>query len=266
MASVAYPNIPDESLAAVAPAVGSPKSAVSWAAIIAGAVVASATSLVLLILGSGLGLALASPWSAPSVTSFTVMAGVWFIVIQWAASAIGGYITGRLRTRWIDLHTHEVFFRDTAHGFLAWSLSTVLVAALLIAAGSSALGGGSRDASAPNAYALDALFRSTQAESADPAPTRAEAARILARAAANGGLTADDRHYLGAVVAARTGVSVADGEARVDDAVTAVKTATDSARKAASATALFTALAMVIGAFIASVAAALGGQLRDEHP
>jgi hypothetical protein len=265
VASIAFPTIPEEP--AVVPAAGGPRSAVSWAAVIAGAVVASAASLVLLILGSGLGLAMASPWSAPSATSFTVMAGVWFIIIQWAASAVGGYITGRLRTRWTDLHTHEVFFRDTAHGFLAWSLSTVLVAALLISAGSSALGGASREAGAgSDAYALDALFRSPLTDSAASAPTRAEAARILARATANGGLTADDRRYLGGVVAARTGVSAAEAEARVDDAVTAVKSAADSARKAASATALFTALAMVIGAFIASVAAALGGQLRNEHP
>jgi hypothetical protein len=193
------------------------------------------------------------------------MAGIWFIVIQWAASAVGGYLTGRLRTRWTDTHTHEVFFRDTAHGFLAWALSTVLVAVLLISAGSSALGGG-KETGSPDTYALDTMFRTTAPDTAAAAPTRAEAARILARAAANGGLMADDRHYLGELVSARTGVSVADGEARVDDAVTAVRSAADSARKAASATALFTALAMVIGAFIASVSAALGGQLRDEHP
>ena len=262
MASTAYPVIPEESL--VAPAAGGPRSAVSWPAVIAGAVVASAVSLVLLILGSGVGLAMASPWSAPSVTSFTVMAGVWFIIIQWAASAVGGYLTGRLRTRWVDTHSHEVFFRDTAHGFLAWSLSTVLVAVLLIAAGSSALGG-AKEAAAPDTYALDSLFRTALPDGVSPT-TRTEVGRMLARAAANGGLGADDRHYLAEVVIARTGVAPADAEARIDDAVTAVKSAADNARKAASATALFTALAMVIGAFIASVSAALGGQLRDEHP
>jgi len=264
MTSISYTEITEQVVPAAA--VGGSRSAVSWPAVIAGAVVAAATSLVLLILGSGLGLAMASPWSAPSVTSFTVMAGIWFIVIQWAASAVGGYLTGRLRTRWTGTHTHEVFFRDTAHGFLAWALSTVLVAVLLISAGSSVLNGAGQPAAGADAYALDTLFRTAAPDTAAAVATRAEAARILARAAANGGLTPDDRQYLGQVVAARTGVSVADGEARVDDAVIAVKTAADAARKAASATALITALAMVIGAFIASVAAALGGQLRDEHP
>jgi hypothetical protein len=92
-------------------------SAVTWAAIIAGAVVASAISLVLIVLGSGLGFALASPWAAPSAITFTVMAGVWFVIVQWAASALGGYITGRLRTRWHGVHTHEVFFRAPRMGF-----------------------------------------------------------------------------------------------------------------------------------------------------
>jgi len=265
MASIAYPVIPEEPLTASVS--GASRSAVSWPAIIAGAVVAAATSLVLLILGSGLGFAMASPWGAPSVTSFTVMAGIWFIIIQWVASCVGGYLTGRLRTRWIDLHTHEVFFRDTAHGFLAWALSTLLVAALVASAGSFAVGSASREASAPDAYTLDSLFRSGQVDASPAAAaTRAEAARIVARATVNGGLLPDDRRYLGEMVAARTGLSVAEAEDRVDTVITAAKTAADNARKAASAAAIFTALAMVIGAFIASVSAALGGQLRDEHP
>jgi hypothetical protein len=246
---------------------GSSPSAVTWGAIVAGAVVAAATSLVLIILGSGFGLALASPWSAPSVTSFTIMAGIWFIVVQWAASGVGGYITGRLRTRWIGTHTHEVFFRDTAHGFIAWALSTVLVAVVLIAAGSMAAGAAARDTTNSAAVSADALFRSATPD-ANPAAgmTRMEAERIVARATVNGGLAPEDRHYLGQLVAARTGLTQADAEARVDTVVIAAKTAADDARKAASATSIITALAMLIGAFIASVAAALGGQLRDGHP
>ena len=265
MASIAYPIIPDEP--AVVAASGSSRSAVSWPAIIAGAVVAAATSLVLLILGSGLGFALASPWGAPSAASFTVMAGLWFIIIQWAASCLGGYLTGRLRTRWSDTHTHEVFFRDTAHGFLAWALATLLVAVIVASVSSFAAGAAGHEASSADAYAIDSLFRSPQIDtSASAAATRAEAARIVARATVAGSLTPDDRHYLGEVVAAHTGLTVSDAEYRVDTAITDAKAAADKTRKAASATAIFTALAMVIGAFIASVSAALGGRLRDEHP
>jgi hypothetical protein len=104
------------------------RSAVSWAAVIAGAVVTAAASLILLALASGLGFTLISPWPGAgiSVTTFTVTTAIGLIVVQWLASALGGYLTGRLRTKWVGTHTHEVFFRDTAHGLLMWALATKL--------------------------------------------------------------------------------------------------------------------------------------------
>ena len=128
--------------------VESSKSAVSWGAIIAGAVVAAAVSLILLALASGLGLASVSPWpnSGASLTTFSVMTAIGLIVVQWVASGFGGYITGRLRTKWTGTHTHEVFFRDTAHGFIMWALSTVLVASLLASATASLVGAGAHGA------------------------------------------------------------------------------------------------------------------------
>src|SRR5450631_3480611 len=119
-------------------------SAVSWPAIIAGAFVSAALSLILLALGSGLGLASVSPWpnSGASATTFTVMTAVWLIVTQWLASGLGGYVTGRLRTKWVGLHTHEVFFRDTANGFLTWASATVVGTVLLASVASSVVSGG----------------------------------------------------------------------------------------------------------------------------
>ena len=95
-------------------------SAVSWAAVLAGAFVAAAFSLALVALGAGVGLISVSPWSSnnPSVTTFTVLAAAWFIAVQLFAPGVGGYLAGRLRTRWARVHTDEVFFRDTAHGLL----------------------------------------------------------------------------------------------------------------------------------------------------
>src|SRR5690349_18596371 len=96
-------------------------SAVSWPAIVAGAFAIAAVGLILLALGSGLGLSSVSPWpsSGPSATTFGVYAAVWLIIVQWVSAAVGGYLTGRLRTKWVGVHTDEVYFRDTAHGFLA---------------------------------------------------------------------------------------------------------------------------------------------------
>jgi hypothetical protein len=103
------------------------QSAVSWGAIFAGALAALALSLALLGLAAGFGLKLASPWpgARPSLAEFTPILGAWMIVVQVLASALGGYLAGRLRTRWLNVHSHEVHFRDTAHGLLVWALSTV---------------------------------------------------------------------------------------------------------------------------------------------
>ncbi|HEY4212973.1 MAG TPA: hypothetical protein VGM84_15945 [Steroidobacteraceae bacterium] len=182
-------------------AVESPVAAVSWPAIFAGAFVAAAVSIMLVALGSGLGIAAVMPWPTrePSATAFAVSTGIWLIVVQWLASALGGYVAGRLRTKWVGVHTHEVFFRDTAHGFVTWAVATVFVAAIA-AAGASVVG-----AHAASGSALAALT-----------PESGQAAEV--------------------------------------------------ARKAAAAASIFTALSMVVGAFIASVAAALGGSQRDEHP
>src|ERR1700748_2341930 len=107
-------------------------SAVSWAAIIGGALAAVAITLLLVALGSGIGLSSVSPWSSsnPSATTLTLLAAVWLIIVQWLSSGLGGYLAGRLRTKWAGINRDEVFFRDTAHGFLAWALASVLVVVL----------------------------------------------------------------------------------------------------------------------------------------
>jgi hypothetical protein len=278
-------------------------SAVSWPAIFAGAFVATAASLVLVELGSGLGLASLSAWpnSGASAATFTVTMAIWLVVVQWLASGLGGYLAGRLRTKWANIHTHEVFFRDTAHGFITWAIGTVLVAIFVTSAGAAAITGGVHAATtvasaatgsaagsaaasssatpgdstiAP--YTLDGLFRSPRTESnssaASAAEQRAEAARILANGLATGDIPTADRTYLAELVAERTGVSATEAQRRVDNAIAQTKAAemkareaADTARKAAAQAAIFAALSMLIGAFIACIAAALGGQRRDVH-
>ena len=180
-------------------------SAVSWPAVFAGATVAIALTLVLFTLGAGFGFAAASPWGGPSPVAASAMTGIWLIVTQWLSSLVGGYLTGRLRVKWHGTHTDEVFFRDTAHGFLTWSVATVVIAGISARAASSTAG---------------------------------VAAQVAAEIAA---------------------------QAKAPISPEGAAMAADAARKAASAAAIVTAVSMLVGAFIASAAAALGGNLRDEH-
>lgn len=119
-------------------------SAVSWGAIVAGAAAAAALSLILLILGTGFGLSSVSPWahSGISATTFGVSTILWVTATQLAASGMGGYLAGRLRTKWVAVHTDEVYFRDTAHGFLAWAVASLVTAALLTSVIGSIISGG----------------------------------------------------------------------------------------------------------------------------
>jgi hypothetical protein len=116
---------------------------VSWAAVAAGAIVSCALTLVVLAFGIGLGLSVVSPWggSGVSATTFKIGTGLYLVVVAMLSSSIGGYITGRLRSRWIGVHSDEVYFRDTAHGFVAWALATVLGAVLLASPASNLLSG-----------------------------------------------------------------------------------------------------------------------------
>lgn len=273
-------------------------SGVSWSAIFAGAVVAAAVSLMLMVLGAGFGLSIVSPWSGAGVAAgtFAVSTAIGLVVIQWVASGLGGYVTGRLRTRWVDVHTDEVFFRDTAHGLLAWCISTLLVAALLafvaFGAGSAAIqatatvtAGAAQGAAAqsvassaadPTGYFVDMLFRQpadAPPATSDGAAARQEATRILVNGATTGTLPAADKTYLAQIVASRTGLGQADAERRVDETLAQVDAAAATARQAADAAreagltaAFLTFLSLLIGAFIASVSAALGGRLRDDAP
>src|ERR1035437_5848129 len=118
-------------------------SGISWAAVFGGAFVAAAISLILLALGTGIGLSSVSPWSNAGASASTIntAAILWLIIIQIIASAMGGYLAGRLRTKWATIHTDEVYFRDTAHGFLVWAVGLVITASFLASAATSIVGG-----------------------------------------------------------------------------------------------------------------------------
>jgi hypothetical protein len=281
------------------------QSAVSWAAVAAGAVGAAALALVLIAFGAGLGLSAVSPWSdsGVSASTFKTGTGIYLVIVAVMSSAVGGYLAARLRTKWVGVHTHEVFFRDTAHGFLAWAFATLLSASALssatafLANGTAAgLGGaasqGTRSVNPAEIY-VDKLFRTnavaqpaagssspTDSGNANPrapnnansgAPnsanlvqTRAEVLRLwTSDFRDNQDLSAADKTYVAQTVAARTGMSEVDAEKRVNDTITEAKTTADNARKGAAKLSFWLTAAMLFGAFAASLAAVEGGSLRD---
>ena len=195
-------------------------SAVSWPAIAAGTVVAA--SLVLVMLGAGIGFAALSPrlHAGTSATEFTLLMAIAYIVAQWLSAGIGGCVAGRLRTKWATLHTHGVFFRDTAHGLITWATATLLVSTVagLIAASSAgaaghvastagtaaASGAATQASSAPSVdpYDVDMLLRAANLDSplanaSEGAANnlRMQATRILAAGLATGDIPAADRTY-----------------------------------------------------------------------
>jgi hypothetical protein len=251
---------------------------VSWPAVAAGAVVSCALTLALLVFGTGLGLSVVSPWAGAGVsaTTFKIGTGLYLVVIAMLASSIGGYIAGRLRTRWIGVHSDEVYFRDTAHGFIAWAFASVLGAALLASPATSLIGGAASGATQATASAasqagpmdgyVDMLLRSDTpaAQNAGYAQdARGEILRLFSGLRNEGELKPADREYVSKVVAARTGLSQADADKRVSEVVTQAKTDLDAARKASAQLAFWLTASLLIGAFCASLAATEGGGLRD---
>jgi hypothetical protein len=251
-------------------------SGVAWSAVIGGAFVSAAFWLILLALGAGFGLSAVSPWSHVGVSSSAVgtAAIVWLIFIQVVASALGGYLTGRLRTKWALIHTDEVYFRDTANGFLAWAVAFVISVTFLASAAASMVGRVVQPASTaassgngaidPNAYFVDALFRSDHIglEHNDPA-AHAEAGRILAKALGQSQTAAADQDYLARLIAAKTGLGQPESAQRVSNVIAEVRQTEDAARKATAHFLLWLFLTLLIGAFSASYAATVGGRHRD---
>ena len=262
-------------------------SGLSFRAIVGGATAATAITVLLTALGAGLGLSSISPWSnfGVSATTFKVGSGIYLCCVAVMSSAFGGYLAARLRTRWIGIHSNEVFFRDTAHGFLAWAFATVLIAIALggavthIASGAlTGVGSDPRQAGAtanPAQLYVDKLFRvdnpsagASEAQASNNQQSngavRAEVLRLwTADFSANNDLSAGDKGYVARLVSARTGLGQADAEKRVNEVITEAKTAADRARRSAAQFSFWLAASLLLGAFAAALAAVEGGQLRD---
>ncbi|MDE1166221.1 MAG: hypothetical protein PW845_12700 [Pseudomonas sp.] len=275
-------------------------SGVSWAAIFAGAAGAAALSMILVLLGFGLGFSAVSPWAGHGMSAkgLGISTIVWLAFTQIVASGLGGYLAGRLRVKWASVHGDEVYFRDTAHGFLAWAVATLVTAVLLVGSVSSVVGGGvqagasvasgavsaiggaagagaSNGSNDPFGYFVDTLFRDDRPAAVSDDAAHGIVTRIFARTVNNGGqLSAEDRTYLAQLIAQRTNLSQAQAEQRVDqvygqarqaveDAKLAAQKAADTATKVAAWTSIWMFIALLCGAFFASLSATYGGRRRD---
>jgi hypothetical protein len=275
---------------------GSGSSFVEWGAVIAGGAMAAALSFVLLTFGSAIGLSFVSPWANTGASTRLIasLAVFWVMAQQIGSAMVGGYIAGRMRSRWGETTEHEVEFRDGLHGGLVWAVGIIISAALLLSAagavartGAEAAGQVASAASRNSdllAYQADVLLRTAGVRPAGATPTatptpaspqpstqdvglRAEVLRIMAKSVAVGTLSAPDRSYLAALVAQRTGLSQAEADKRVNDAYAeasrATKEAADKARHAAILTGFVTAAGLIVALGAAWWAAQRGGHHRD---
>jgi len=275
-------------IAARTDAVGA--SFVEWGAVFAGAVLAAGLSFVLLTFGTAIGLSATSPWpnSGLSAKVIASLAVFWAMVQQIGSLMAGGYVAGRMRSRWLE-PGHEAEFRDGLHGGLVWAVAVLLSAFLVFATagliartGADAVGKAAASVAStgdPMDLVLDTMLRPTSAAAAPPAAgapattprtrpanpddVRPEISRLLARAVASGSISTENRAYLAQLVAQRSGISQQEAEKRVDEAVNAARTAADKARRAAVLTGFVTAAGLILSFAAAWWAAMKGGQHRD---
>jgi hypothetical protein len=277
-------------------------SYVDWPAVIAGIVVASAISVLFLAFGSAVGLSFTNFRTFTGVAPIwvAIAAASWLLWVQISSFMAGGYLAGRMRRRFHDASEHESDVRDGAHGLLVWA-GALVVGALIAVGGLGAIAGAVGSAAStltnaasnvaqgtaanpsgtnavnPSSYFVDQLFRLPAGASPPPnansgtSDFRAEAGRILAQGVVTGSVSADDKTYLGQLVATNTGLPQDQANARVDQVLKAADDAkakaadvAETARKTAVVAAFLTAASLLISAVGAYWAAMKGGRHRDE--
>jgi hypothetical protein len=275
------------------PAATAGTSFVEWGAVLAGAFLAAALSFVLLTFGSAIGLSATSPWPNAGLSAKVVasLAVFWVLAQQIGSFMAGGYVAGRMRSRWHE-RGDEAEFRDGLHGGVVWAVGVVIGAALLLSTAGAVTKTGAEIAGRAAAQAsttsdpmdsvLDTMLRPTSGTPAPPqvgpqpntqAPaqrgrasgddTRAEMSRIMASSVRGTSMTDQNRTYLAQLVAQRTGLSQPEAEKRVNEAITAAREAADKTRRAGVLTGFVTAASLVLSLGAAWWAGMKGGHHRD---
>jgi hypothetical protein len=248
-----------------------------WTPVVAGALAATALSLILVTFAAtvGLGVSSTSPTWRDASAALWILSGIYLILQAIVSFGFGGYIAGRLRRTLVAATTDEVENRDGLHGLAVWAVAVVLGAMVAALAGEAAVNRSLPATTNANvsaaepllSYELDRLFRSPRRPpNVDTRPDRAEAGRILLKSSGHDGVSSDDRAYLIQLTVATTGLSPSDAERRVDSAVANAKTALNRSRRSMIILAFSLATALLLGAVAAWAAACAGGRHRDGAP
>jgi hypothetical protein len=247
-----------------------------WTPIIAGALAATALSLILVTFAAAVGLGVSStaPTWRDASAALWLLSGIYLILQAVVSFALGGYIAGRLHRPTVAVPSEQMETRDGLHGLTVWAVAVVLgaiVAAFFAAAAanrpSPATATVSSAAEPVLSYELDRLFRSARRPpNVDLRSDRAEAGRILLTSSGHDGVSTDDRNYLVQLVGATTGLSAADAERRVDNGIANARTALNRSRRSTIILAFSLATALLLGAVAAWAAACAGGRHRDGAP
>jgi hypothetical protein len=268
------PGVPAASHDGAVPTPGGPLSYIHWGPVIAGAIVAAATSFVLMTFAGAVGLSIASPsptWRDTSI-GLAVLSGFWVLVTVVGSMALGGYLAGRVRSTWTT-SADEIEFRDGVHGLLVWALAVVIGGLLAwgtasaITAVRSSIATADRPTTGEPAFLaleLDRLFRSERRpERADP-DARAEAGRIILTGIGRRDVTTDDRAQLVRLVAARTGLAQPEADRRVAQSLQEARQAARRIRASGVIVGFMAAASLAAGAAAAWAAAGIGGKHRDQ--
>lgn len=266
------------------------RSYLDWPAVFAGAVLASAISLVLIAFGSAIGLSLTSPFdnTGMSAVGLAIALGLWLVWVQVSSFMAGGYVTGRMRRRAYDASEHESDVRDGIHGLVVWGVGVLLGALMLamttggvVKTAATAASGAAQtaiektadvaQAANPFSQAVDTAFRTSRPEAANSADARNETMAIVARGIAQGDIPEADRTYLAQLIAARTNVPEEEAKVRVETMVTNAQHAAEEAKQQAQRAKHFAVIAafvaaasLAISAAAAFWAAGMGGKHRGE--
>ncbi len=253
---------------------------VDWCAIAAGAMVATAISVVLFTFGTAIGLSMVSPYEGAGVSRAAYFAtlALWTLWVVVSSFMAGGYIAGRLRRRVGDATEHEVDVRDGAHGLLVWATGVVVASILLMlgvtgAVGATAVANRSEttfsDSASITAFTVDALLRpdanAPQTSPENAASLRDELARLLTYGMTDGELGADDKTYAAQAISRHTGMTQTEAQTRIDTVLADARETANDARKIALLIGFLTAAALLVGAASAAWAATLGGRHRDRN-